>query len=218
MSDPARVRYYVRNAEPWMNGTEAPWDLRQVLDRALEFYSGRPWGASVVNEGLVRGDVYAGDGVVIQPGAKVFGPAVLEAGSLVGSNAFLRGGVFLGRGARVGHSSEVKASLVMDRALITHFNFVGDSWIGADAHLGAHVTLTNCKVSNQPCIRFFPGGREYRTTLEYFGAVIGDGAVVGAQVVLQPGTLLGPDAVIHPHQLVGGFVPAGQELRSGGSR
>jgi NDP-sugar pyrophosphorylase family protein len=218
VSDPARVDYYLGAAEPWITGAEAPWDLARVLDRALQFYAGRPWGASVVNEGLLRGDVYVGEGAVIQPGAKIFGPAVLEAGSFVGSNAFLRDGVFLGRGARVGHSSEVKASLVMDYALITHFNFVGDSWIGANVQLGAHVTLSNTKVSNQPRIRFFPGGREHRTELEYFGSTIGDRAVVGAQVVFQPGTLVGPDAVIHPHTLVGGFVLAGQELRSGGSR
>lgn len=201
-----------------MTGAEAPWDLAQVLERALQFYAGRPWGASVINEGLVRGDVYAGEGVVIQPGAKIFGPAVLEAGSFVGSNAFLRNGVLLGRGARVGHSSEVKASLVGDHALITHFNYVGDSWIGANVQLGAHVTLSNTKLSNQPRIRFFPGGNEHRTDLEYFGAMIGDGTVVGAQVVLQPGTLVGPDTVIYPQTLVGGFVPAGGQLRSGGSR
>ena len=218
MSNPARVDYYLRTDEPWVTGSEAPWDLAQVLARVLECYAGRAWGASVVNEGLLRGDVYAGDGVVIQPGAKIFGPAVLEAGSLVGSNAFLRNGVFLGRGARVGHSSEVKASLIMDQALVTHFNYVGDSWIGAHAHLGAHVTLSNTKVSSQPRIRFFPGGREHRTDLEYFGAMVGDRAVVGAQVVLQPGTLLGPDSVIHPHMLVGGFVPAGEERRSQGYR
>jgi UDP-N-acetylglucosamine diphosphorylase / glucose-1-phosphate thymidylyltransferase / UDP-N-acetylgalactosamine diphosphorylase / glucosamine-1-phosphate N-acetyltransferase / galactosamine-1-phosphate N-acetyltransferase len=197
-----------------MNDDDAPWDLARVLDRAMNHYAGRAWGRSVINDGLLRGDVYAGEGVVIQPGAKVFGPAVLEDGAVVGSNAFLRNGVFLGRGARVGHASEVKASIVMDRSLITHFNFVGDSWLGADVHLGAHVTLANKKLSVQPCIRFFPGGREHRTELEFFGAMIGDGAAIGAQVVLQPGTLVGPGAVIHPHALVGGFVHAGERLHS----
>ena len=214
MSEPSRATYYLGKLESWMSGQEAPWELARVLERALRSYTGRPWASDVINEGLVRGDVYAGAGVVIEPGAKVFGPAVLEAGSVVGSNAFLRNGVFLGRGARVGHSSELKASIVMDRAQITHFNFVGDSWIGTDVKLGAHVTCANRKLSHQSHIRFFPGGREHRTELEYFGAMIGDEAMVGAQVVLQPGTLVGPGAIIHPHSLVGGFVPAGQVLRS----
>jgi hypothetical protein len=39
------------------------------------------------------------------------------------------------------------------------------------------------------------------------GAILGDGAEVGCNAVLQPGTLLGPRALVMPTLAFGGYLP-----------
>ena len=52
------------------------------------------------------------------------------------------------------------------------------------------------------------------TGLRKFGAVLGDGAEVGCNAVLNPGTILGPRALVMPATAFGGFLPAATIARS----
>ena len=45
----------------------------------------------------------------------------------------------------VGNSSEIKNSLLLPGAKAPHFNYVGDSIIGANVNLGAGVKISNVR-------------------------------------------------------------------------
>jgi NDP-sugar pyrophosphorylase family protein len=107
----------------------------------------------------------------------------------------------------VGNSSELKNVLLFNGAQVPHYNYVGDSILGHRAHLGAGVKVSNVKL--------FPGNVEvevdgvpHDTGLRKFGALIGDGAEVGCNAVLNPGSILGRGTMIYPNVFWRGILPA----------
>jgi len=85
--------------------------------------------------------------------------------------------------------------------------YIGDSILGHKAHLGAGVKISNVKL--------FPGNVEvevdgvpFDTGLRKFGALLGDGAEVGCNAVLNPGSIVGRGAVIYPNVFWRGILPA----------
>src|SRR5208337_180555 len=151
--------------------------------------------------------VIVGEGTTVEPGALIKGPAIIGKNCQIRHNAYLRENVILGDGCVVGNSSELKNSLLFNGAQVPHYNYVGDSILGHRAHLGAGVKISNYKL--------FPGNIEvevdgvpFDTGLRKFGALLGDGAEVGCNAVLNPGSILGRGAVIYPNVFWRGILPA----------
>ena len=152
-------------------------------------------------------NVFIGEGTVVEDGVMIKGPAIIGNNCRIRHNAYLRENVILGDGCVVGNSTEIKNSLLFNNAGAPHFNYVGDSILGHKAHLGAGV-----KVSN---IKLFPGnitvtvdGKPFDTGLRKFGVLLGDGAEIGCNAVLNPGSVIGRGAVIYPNVFWRGVLPA----------
>jgi bifunctional N-acetylglucosamine-1-phosphate-uridyltransferase/glucosamine-1-phosphate-acetyltransferase GlmU-like protein len=94
----------------------------------------------------------------------------------------------------------------MDGVQAPHFNYVGDSVLGNKAHLGAGAICSNLRLDQKPVIVHLATG-SVDTGLKKFGAIIGDGAEVGCNAVLNPGTLLGPRSLVMPAIAFGGVLP-----------
>ena len=75
------------------------------------------------------------------------------------------------------------------------------------AHLGAGVILSNFK-SLPGNVTVEKDGVPFDTGLRKFGALIGDGAEVGCNAVLNPGSIIGRGAVIYPGVNWRGILPA----------
>jgi NDP-sugar pyrophosphorylase family protein len=153
---------------------------------------GRVIGAPVIGE-----RVFIGEGTVIEPGAYIKGPAWIGAGCEIRHGAYLRENVIVGAGSVIGNSSEVKNSILFAKCQVPHFNYVGDSILGARVHLAAGVIVSNLKLDGTT-IGVRAGGEWIATGLRKFGALIGDGAEVGCQAVLNPGTVLGRRSLVYP--------------------
>ncbi|NUQ00974.1 MAG: glucose-1-phosphate thymidylyltransferase, partial [Armatimonadetes bacterium] len=152
-------------------------------------------------------DVYLGEGVVLEPGCFVRGPALLLDGAQVRHGAYIRGQVVVGPGATVGHCSELKHSILLAGAAAPHFNYVGDSILGARVNLGAGTVLSNLKLRGAT-VRVRLEGRCYDTGLRKLGAILGDDTQTGCHTVLNPGTLAGPGSLFYPQaNAVGYFAP-----------
>ena len=121
---------------------------------------------------------------VIEPGAIIKPPMVIGAGCFIAAHAYLRGGVVLGDGVTIGPGAEVKSSLIGPGSVLAHFNFVGDSILGADVNLEAGAVIAN-HWNERP-----------DTGRVKFGALIGDGCRIGANAVLSPGTILPPGTIV----------------------
>ncbi len=151
--------------------------------------------------------VFIGEGTVIEDGVMIKGPAIIGRNCQIRHNAYLRDNVILGDGCVVGNSSELKNSFLFNQAVAPHFNYVGDSILGHKAHLGAGVVLSNVK-SLPGNVTVEMDGKPFDTGLRKFGALLGDGAEVGCNAVLNPGSILGRGAVIYPNVFWRGILPA----------
>ena len=158
-------------------------------------------------EAFIGKDVFIGEGTVVEDGAMIKGPAIIGRNCQIRHNAYIRDDVLIGDGCVVGNSCELKNAMLFNGCQVPHFNYVGDSILGFKAHLGAGVVLSNFKA--------FPGnvtvemdGHPFDTGLRKFGALLGDGADVGCNAVLNPGSILGRGAIVYPCLNWRGFLPS----------
>ncbi len=158
--------------------------------------------------GATIGDrVVIGEGTVVEPGAMIKGPAIIGKNCQIRHNAYIRENVIIGDDCVIGNSSELKNALLFNRVQTPHFNYIGDSILGYQAHTGAGVICSNLK-SLPGNVTITVDGKALDTGLRKFGALIGDGAEVGCNSVLNPGSVIGRGAVIYPGVSWRGFLPA----------
>lgn len=168
--------------------------------------------------GEIHPGAYVGSEVKIGEGTKVMANAVIEGPTRIGRNcvirpgAFLRGNVLLGDGVVVGHSSEIKNSLVHEEAEIPHFSYVGDSIIGWKGHLAAGVKVSNLKINREP-VKVKIGEEKIATGLRKFGCILGDKAEIGCNSVLNPGTLVGKGTLAMANSSLSGYYPPGSFVK-----
>ena len=162
-------------------------------------------------------------GARVEPGCVIKGPTVLCSGAEVRHGAYLRGGCLIGPDAVVGHATEVKNSVFLNGAHAGHFAYVGDSILGAAANLGAGAKLANLELRTEEEKRagavknivLRAEGEWIDTGLTKFGAVVGDDAEIGCNVVTSPGALLGPGSWVAPNATVSkGVYPERTLIRS----
>ncbi len=151
--------------------------------------------------------VSIGEGTVLEDGVMIKGPAIIGRNCQIRHNAYIREHVIVGDNCVVGNASELKNALLFNHAVVPHFNYVGDSILGYKVHLGAGV-----KVSN---FRLVPGniyveveGKPFDTGLRKFGALVGDGAEIGCNAVLNPGSVIGRHSVVYANTNWRGILPA----------
>jgi bifunctional N-acetylglucosamine-1-phosphate-uridyltransferase/glucosamine-1-phosphate-acetyltransferase GlmU-like protein len=80
---------------------------------------------------------------------------------------------------------------------LAHFNFVGDSILGADVNLEAGSIICNYRNERADKEILVRIGKALRKTgCQKFGAVVGDHSRIGANAVVAPGALLAAGSVV----------------------
>ena len=188
-------------------GCEFAWDALKKIESYIAANLKPELRNRCEGVAFIGDNVFIGEGTIVEDGVMIKGPAIIGKNCRIRHNAYLRENVILGDGCVVGNSTEIKNSLLFNNAGAPHFNYVGDSILGYKAHLGAGV-----KVSN---IKLFPGnitvtvdGKPFDTGLRKFGALLGDGAEIGCNAVLNPGSIVGRGAVIYPNVFWRGVLAA----------
>ena len=128
------------------DGCEYAWDALKKIEAYLEAnlrpgLHNRCEGVAFVGE-----QVFIGEGTVVEDGAMIKGPAIIGRNCQIRHNAYIREQVIIGDDCIVGNSCEVKNSLLFNKAVAPHFNYVGDSILGYQSHLGAGVKISNVKL------------------------------------------------------------------------
>lgn len=162
--------------------------------------SERLHGASVIMAGaiLMGEQIYVGRGVLVEGGATIKSPTIIDDQTEVRQGAYLRGYCLTGKRCVVGHTTEVKHSIFLNDAKAGHFAYLGDSILGTNANLGAGTKFAN--------LRFIPGNVIIQIDKEVidtgrrkFGAILGDEAQTGCNSVTNPGTLIGKYGILMPN-------------------
>ncbi len=183
------------------------FDLSQTAQAALFKKVKYPWEILPLLKDYLGDRKVIGHGTVVEPGAVIKGPAIIGRNCVIRSGAYLRANVILGDNVVVGQSCELKNCLVFNDAQIPHLNYVGDSIIGYHVHLGAGVVLSNVKTPPSE-ISVKMEGREIKTGLRKFGALIGDQTEIGCNSVINPGSVIGRNCSLYALTNWRGYLPA----------
>jgi NDP-sugar pyrophosphorylase family protein len=188
-------------------GCEFAWEaLRRLPDYiAAKLQPGlhnRCCGVAWIDE-----NVFIGEGTVVEDGVMIKGPAIIGRNCELRHNAYLRGNVIIGDGCVIGNATELKHTLLFNGAKAPHFNYLGDSIIGYQAHLGAGVKVSNVRLLPGE-VRVNDGNTMWNSGLHKFGALVGDHVEVGCNAVLNPGSVLGRRSVVYPNVSWRGCLPA----------
>ena len=166
-------------------------------------------GAAVILPGafMANDKIILGAGTIVEPGVFIKGPAIIGKGSEIRQGAYIRGDCLVGNGCIVGHTTELKGSIMLDGAKAAHFAYVGDSILGKGVNLGAGTKLANLKVI-PGSISVSADSQRYDTGRRKLGAILGDHTETGCNSVTSPGTLMGPSSIVYAGVSVpGGYYP-----------
>lgn len=197
-------------------GIKQAWEILPKLTHYLEQHlvpanHGKLIGAPVIGE-----RVYIGENTVVEPGAYIKGPAWIGPNCQIRHGAYIRENVIIGAGSVIGNSSEIKNSFLGNGCQVPHFNYVGDSVLGARVHLAAGVIVSNLKL-NGDFITLRVGDEILTTGLRKFGALIGDEAEIGCNAVLNPGSIIGRRSLVYAGVSWRGILPANSIAKSASS-
>ena len=143
----------------------------------------------------------------VAPTAYINGPAIIGKEAEIRHCAFIRGNAIVGEGAVVGNSTELKNVILFNKVQVPHYNYVGDSILGFQSHMGAGSITSNVK-SDKTLVTITTSQEKIETNLKKMGAILGDHVEVGCNSVLNPGTIIGANSNVYPLSMVRGFVPA----------
>lgn len=176
----------------------SPWALvgqaAQIVERLL---AGLP-----ADEYRISDQVAVHHSAVVEAGAVLKGPLIVGPGCFIAAGAYLRGGCWLDAHCVIGPGAELKTSFMFAGSKLAHFNFVGDSILGAGVNLEAGSIVCNYRNERddkQVLVRI--DGRLHGTDCDKFGALIGDGVRLGANAVVAPGALLAPGFIVRRGQV-----------------
>ncbi|MBU1208790.1 MAG: glucose-1-phosphate thymidylyltransferase [Proteobacteria bacterium] len=165
--------------------------------------------ASVILPGafLFNDQIIIGPGTIVEPGVFLKGPVVIGKDTEIRQGAYIRGDCLVGNRCVIGHTTEMKGSIMLDGAKAAHFAYVGDSILGKEVNLGAGTKLANLKMI-PGSITITADKKRYKTGRRKLGAILGDCTETGCNSVTSPGTLIGPHSIIYANVAVpGGYYP-----------
>lgn len=188
--------------------SEYPWEMlpkikgyiKELIENGLE-------GFTEIEEG-----VFVGENVKIAKTVTIESPAIIGAGTELRPGAFLRGNVITGENCVIGNSTELKNCVLLDKAQVPHYNYVGDSILGNHAHMGAGSICSNLKSDGKNIV--IHGDEAYETGLRKIGGILADDADIGCGCVLNPGTVIGKATSVYPLNSLRGVFPAGCIVKS----
>jgi UDP-N-acetylglucosamine diphosphorylase/glucosamine-1-phosphate N-acetyltransferase len=145
----------------------------------------RLWPGVVVS--TETGPVFIDRGAVVRPGSFIEGPCYVGPGTVI-DDARVRPGCSFGPHCRIG--GEVEASVFQGFANKHHDGFIGHSFVGEWANLGALTTNSDLKNAYQP-VQVFYDGKPVDSGLLKVGCFIGDHVKTAIGTLLNTGTRVG---------------------------
>ncbi len=137
-----------------------------------------------------EGPVYLGPDSHVMSGAVIQGPSALCGQSVLKMGTRVYSGTTIGPVCKVG--GEVQNVIMHSHSNKAHDGYLGNSLIGQWCNLGAFTTTSNLKNNYKPIkIPEWATGHIYKSSLQFFGTVMGDHGKTAINTTLSAGTLCG---------------------------
>lgn len=178
---------------PTLNIAELqPWEITNTASTLVEHLLEQLDSSYFVDNGIaLHATATVEDGAVLKP------PIILHANCCIAAHAYLREGVMLMPNVTIGPSVEVKSSFIFSNSSVAHFNFLGDSLLGANVNIEAGAIIANYHNDRaDKTISVRTDGQLSSIPTTKFGSLIGDEAKIGANSVLNPGTIIEPKEIV----------------------
>jgi len=178
-----------------------PWDVLNNLEHLI---------ANMIqelgNEYKIENNTAIHKSAIVEKGAILKGSVIISENCFIAAHAYIRGPVFLGEGVTIGPGSEIKHSIISDGSTAAHFNYIGDSIIGAKVNFEAGAVCANhFNDRKDKTISVFYNNQVVNTHCEKFGSLVGDECKIGANAVLSPGSVLNKNRIVKRLELVEQF-------------
>lgn len=190
----------------WMD-VGHPWDLLDANETLL-LESSLSLEGTVEAGVSINGPVAIGEGSVVKSGTYIEGPCIIGRNCRIGPHAYIRGATSIGDRCHIGHCTEVKNSIIMADSKIPHFNYLGDTVVGAGCNFGAGTKVANLR-HDHDTVKVC--GRDSRR--KKFGAIIGDNVRLGINCSVNVGAVIGSDVQVAPHSLIEGCIMEHTKIR-----
>ena len=180
----------------------APWDLITANEKYMHNLKNQIKG-TIEDNVVIKGNIHLEENSVIKSGTYIEGGVWIGKDCTVGPNSYLREGTVLCGKNKVGASTEIKNSILMNGAKAPHHNYVGDSIIGENSNLGSGTKIANLRLDKKEIIVLHKGVKN-NTGRRKLGAIIGSNVNTGINVSINAGTILGNNVKVGPNSLVSG--------------
>ena len=181
-----------------LQGDQPPWEITTHLSKIIETII-----PTLAKEFEIKNGIAIHRAATIEEGAILKGPIIINENCFVGSNAYLRGGVFLAPEVKIGPGCEIKTSLLCANSAIAHLSFVGDCIIGQHVNMEAGAVIANhWNERHDKTIIVVVKNKIINTGVTKFGAIVGDHSKIGANAVLSPGTILPRHSTVKRLELI----------------
>jgi bifunctional UDP-N-acetylglucosamine pyrophosphorylase/glucosamine-1-phosphate N-acetyltransferase len=206
----SRVYQVVPYSGQW-SALKYPWHVLDVMNVFLSQIKGQQVAESafIAKTAALVGDVYIGEGAKVFPGAAVVGPAYIGANTIVGNNSLVRRSMVLDR-CEVGFTTEIARSYVAEHCAM-HACRVLDSVFAPNVNFSAGCTTANLRIDHG-MVNTLVKGNKVNTGRDKLGAIIGQNAFIGVDVMTMPGVKIGEKAQVGPGTHVRHDVKNGQRI------
>lgn len=157
----------------------------------------------------IEKNIWIGKNVIIDKFSVINPPCIIDDSTKILPFSHIKGSVIIGKNNVIGSNTEIKNSILFNNTKIPHFNYVGDSILGYNSHLG-----TGVKISNQKLDKTNIKVNNIDTNLTKLGAIIGDNVNVGCNAVLNPGTIIEKNTNIYPLLNIRGIIPQNRIIKT----
>lgn len=161
----------------------------------------------------ISDNIWIGKNVTIDKSSTIIGPCIIDDNTIIGPSAYIRENVIIGKNSIIGNSTEIKNSIIFDFCKLPHLNYVGDSIIGCNSHLGAGAIISNLK-NDKSNVLIKDNNKIIDTKQQKFGAIIGDNVDIGCNSVIFPGTIVYSNTSIYPLTRVRGIIKESSIVKS----
>ena len=96
-------------------------------------------GAMISKEAIIK------KGTIIKSGSYIEGKVFIGENCIIGPNCLIKGDSSIEDNCKIGHSVEIKNSIIGKRTNINHLSYIGDSIIGENCNLGAGTITANLR-------------------------------------------------------------------------
>jgi UDP-N-acetylglucosamine diphosphorylase/glucosamine-1-phosphate N-acetyltransferase len=193
-----------------------PWDLlkanRIVMDQRIRGQgSFIADGAEIHPDVVIEGPVHIGEGTVVRPNTTIRGPVYIGRNVYIGNNSLVRDYASICQGVNLGYSVEIRNSMIFDRVNIGRLTFIADSIIGVDTCIESGSQIANWRPGNKPLFMSY-GEKKVEIPFKKFGAIIGDGVVIGVNTSIFPATRIGEYSSISAGCVIKEDIPSQSEV------